>query len=530
MASFNSNAFQSSSSLSVWFKVRSGQAMSLADVPEIIPLRWTYFRDTWPTLRQRLVNLATSYFDPDFFRATLDDLDMFIQQQQLASTDKNPFSGTKIYYRFFPLFDSLLVEQISLSSEESALVQNKKTLVAAFSKNDFLNIKKNITAYRDQLADSVGLGDADYNRIYNRSAVTSQLVPNISDLNLMQVLQGQIGSVDFVLANLFAIDAAIDPFAIARQNANNPDVKIGQYSSGFLVRLNYGEDLSRLAAKHLGDPDKWIDIAIANGLREPYIDETGVKLFLISNARGNQINIGPTAPDGSENLNKFYINQPILIQSTTLPFSSQRLITGIKAVPVSGEIVLTLSGAADLDQYTLHDTSSIRVFKPNTVNSSQFVLIPSTTPLPNNRQEEIPWFLAGAAADEKNMKIDIAISDTGALSFTSSGDVALSYGLANAVQAARLKLQVEQGSNRYHPKFGLVNVVGSPNTQDGDVKKALTDSVVAQIEGDSRFERIESINVERRGDSASAVAFYIDLSVRLAGSKTVIPITFSVTV
>lgn len=525
MAIFNADAFKSSANLSLWYKVRSGDALNLADVPEIIPLRWTYFRDNWPTLRQRLVNVATGYSDPDFFRATLEDLDTFIRQERLSPVDNNPFSGSNIYYRFYPIFNSILIEQISLSNEERALLAKKKSDVRAFSKNDFLAIKRDIKAYRDYLADVVGLGDADYNRIYDRATIQSQVIPTITDINLMLVLQEQISSVDFILANLFAVDAAVDPFAIAKLNANNPELGIGTYNSGYLVKINHGEDLQGLATRYLKDPNKWIDIAIANGLREPYIDNTGELLYFLSNGRGNQINLKSIDDAGHANINKLYINQFVFIQSDTIPFPNQRLITSIKEIPLSGEIVLTLSGDADLDSYLLDDEASIRIFKPNTINSSQFVLIPSPVPLDNARRDEIPWFQLSSAADEKKTKIDIAIDDDGSLLFTPNGDLALSYGLANAIQATKLKLLTERGSNRYHPDYGLINVVGSINNES-DAKTALINSISRQIQADTRFDRIESLTVEKT--SGAAIGYQINLVVRLIGSNTLIPISFTV--
>lgn len=521
MAIFNTETFQSSANLSLWFKLRSGAPLNLADVPEIIPLRWTYFRDNWATLRRRFVRTAESSFNPDYYRTVLEDFDVFIDQQRLETTKNNPFSGSEIYYRFYPIFDSFLIEQVGLTNDERTLLNNKRIAVKSFSKNDFLKIKRDITAYRDYLADSVGLGDSDYNRIYNRGTVVSSLTPGIADMNLMRVLQEQIGSVDFILANLYAVDSVVDPFALARANANNPDINIGQYSSGYLVKLNYGEDLQGLATRYLKDPNKWIDIAIANGLREPYIDEVGEQLYLLSNGRGNQINL-------KTDVNKLYINQFIFLQSNTYPFPSQRLITGIKEVPGSGEIVLTLDGEANLDQYLLADEASIRVFKPNTVNSSQFVLIPTTVPLDTTRQDEIPWFLAGAAADEKKTKIDIAIDEAGKLQFAPNGDIALSYGLANAIQAIKLKFMTELGSNRYHPDFGLVNLVGVRNTRESNIRASLVDAINKQIQADSRFDRVESLNVSRV--ATNTVAYSIELTVRLAGSKTLIPISFAVAI
>jgi hypothetical protein len=527
MATIDTDTLQSTANLSLWYKVRSGDALVLADVPEMIPLRWAYFRDSWQVLRRRLVSAASSYSDPDYFRACLDDLDTFIEQQRLSTIANNPFSGSATYYRFYPVFDSMPIEQISLTHEERDLLSRKRRQVSAFTKTDFLKIKRDITAYRDYLADSVGLADQDYNRVYDRGAAASQVAPTAADMNLMLVLQEQLNSVNFILANLFAVDAAVDPFALAKLNANNPDVAIGEYKSGYLVKLNFGEDLQGLATRYLGDPNRWIDIAIANGLREPYVDEIGEQLFFLANGRGSQINMRAVDSSGRQNINKFYINQLAFIQSAAVPFPSQRLITDIKEVPVSGEIILTLSGDANLDAYRLADQASIRIFKPSTVNSSQYVLIPTPASLDNTRSDEIPWFQVSSPADEKKTKIDMAIGDDGKLLLTPNGDVALSYGLANGIQAVKLKLMAERGSNRYHPTFGLVNIIGSANTDETDAKNALITSISEQIQADPRFDRIESLSVERNL-AGSAVAYNINLVVRLAGSNTLIPISFTV--
>lgn len=527
MATIDTDTLESSAALSLWFKVKSGDPLSLADIPEIIPLRWAYFRDNWQTLRRRLEVSSPTNSDPDYFQSTLDDLDTFVEQQRLATVANNPFSGTAIYYRFYPVFDSMLVEQVNLSYEERELVAKKKTAVSALARTDFLRIKRSLTAYRDHLADAAGLADPDYNRLYDRGEVSSRVEPTAADMNLMLLLQEQLKTVDFVLANLFAVDATVDPFALARSNASNPDLAIGQYSSGYLVKLHFREDLQGLATRYLGDPDRWIDIAIANGLREPYVDEIGEELPLLTNGRGIQLNVSATDARGNPNIGKFYINQPVLIRSTALPFPSQRLITSVREIPVSGEIIVTLSGDADLDSYQVADDATVRIFKPNTVNSSQYVLIPTPVPLDNARTDEIPWFQVSRPEDEKKTKIDITLSDTGGLALSPNGDIALSYGLANGIQAVKLKLSAEHGSNRYHQTYGLKSVVGTANTDDTDARNTLIESISEQIEADSRFDRIESISVTRSAVSPTT-AYDVNLVVRLAGSSTLIPISFTV--
>ena len=529
MANIDTNTFQHSANLSLWFKLRTGDEFTLADVPEIIPLRWNYFRDNWPFLEQNLLRLANNTQDPDYFRETLINLTTFIDRQKSSTTDVNPFSGSEVYYRFYPVFNAILINEINLTNEEETLVFEKKTNVQNFSKNDFLAMKRAITAYRDNVADLVGLSDADYNRIYDRNGNVSAVEATIVDISLMLVLQKQLDSLNFILANLFAVDSAIDPFMLARQNANNPEINIGQYSSGFLVKLHYGESLQSLANRYFKDPNKWVDIAIANGLKPPYIDETGEKIFFLSNGNGNQLNIAALDSNGNSNINKVHINQMVYIQSTTERFPSQRLITGIKELPLSGEIVITLNGDGNLGNYLLDDDASIRIFQSNTINSSQYILIPSTIPLDNNRSDEIPWFQASSDIDEKNTKIDLAVGDGGELLFTPNGDLALSYNLANAIQSIKLRFSTELGSNLYHPAYGIVNLVGTRNLGIEETKEQLIESIRSQIQSDSRFERIESLSVEQRADTPHhPVAFYINLVVRLVGGNTLLPISFTI--
>jgi hypothetical protein len=525
-------AFQASADLNLWFKIRSGDILKLSDMPEIIQLRWSYFRDNWEFLKPQVINEAGKYLDPDYLQQQIKDFSDFIDKQRYTKPSLNPFADSFTYYRYYAIFDSIEIDNIELSNQERDLITNKRQIVQNYSKSDFIRIKKLITEYRDRLADIGGLTDEAYNEAMSRSAIPTQTVASITDLNLMLTLQTNISNVDFVLANLFAVDTALDPFALARSNANNPEINIGQYRSGRLVKLNYGEDLESLANRYFNDPNKWIDIAIANGLKPPYIDEVGQRLFLISNGDQNQINIANTDITGNLNIDKFYINQPIVLQSNVEKFPDQRTIIDIRQIPISGEIILQLDGAADLGKYKLSEGANIRVFLPNTINSSFFVLIPSNEPLPDARQDEVPWFLSNSAQDEKRQKVDLAIDENGELNFSTNGDFSLSYGLANAVQAMRLKIITELGSLRYHPDFGLVNIVGSKNQNLDDLKGLIIDSITSMIKADPRFDRVESLNVQYLVDSNSntaVAAMNITLSVRLAGGSTVIPISFTVT-
>ncbi len=522
-------AYQSTANVNLWLKLQSGDALVLADIPSIIPLRWTYFSQNWNQLLPTLQAQISGYVYSDLFAQQLINFTNFIDEQRNSTSIINPLSDSSTLFNFYTVFDNIQVQSINLTNQEQTLLTNATTTVSQYTRNDFIKQQTNIITYRDAYADIAGLEDPTYNTIFNRSSIAQQYTATVVDTAYLAILQTSIQTVDFILANLFAVDTAVDPFALARANANNPAVNIGQYASGQLVKFNYGDDLESVAFRYLGDPNLWIDIAIANSLQPPYIDEVGQTVLLQANGDGNQINIAAVDPQGNNNSEKFYINQTIFLQSATQTFPDQRVITNLVIIPATGDLVLTLSGESNLNIYTTVAGATVLVFAPDTINSSQFILIPSTQPLPNNRQETVPWFLASSAEDEKRAGIDLLLGENDDLVFAANHDISLSYGLQNAVQAMRLKIVTELGELRYHQGFGLVNVIGSKNNNLDSIKDSITNSLITQVGQDSRFDRIESLNVYYVANQSSSPAFVINMEVRLAGgSNQVIPISFNV--
>jgi hypothetical protein len=529
--SINEESLKAIADLSLYLKNISGEEMYLSDMPKLIPLRWQFFRDNWEFIRNDIVSRMAEYNDPALLKNHIDEFDNFITVQRSGRVRGNPLSATSSFYRFYAIFDNILIDDVDISNAEEEVIEQEINRVSNFSKKNFENIRDTLEAQRNIMADVIGLSDETFNAATNRGPVPSQVQPTISEMIRMQRVQDAIRSVEFVLANSFSLTSTfLDPFAYARANANNPEIDIASYQSGELVRLNYGENLQLLARRYLGDPDRWIDIAIANGLKPPYIDEVGVRLSLISNAEGNRINIPRVDSQGNLNIDRFYINQIVLLQSDTQNFPENRRIIDIYEVPISGEIILELDGTPDLERYRIDEDAHIRIFKPNTINSNFFILIPSQQPLTADREAETPFFLQGRAEDEKRQKVDLALSDTNDLIFTANSDLRLSFGIENAVQAIKLKMQTKLGELRRHPDFGLADVTGQKNVDKDAIKEVLIESISDQINRDPRFDRVESLSVVYGvPDTANAPSVYIiQLQVRLAGSEQVIPISFDV--
>ena len=526
MAIATENAFASLSDLKLWSKNESNGAVNLADVPEIIPLRWAYFRDRWEFLRDDLIKKVDGYQFPDMLNTQIESLNNFIIRQRNSQNKAvNPFSKSSILSDYYAVWENIEVSSIPLTREEEELQNDKVQRVSRFIATDFENIRNNLVAARDRLADEIGLTDDDYNVSFDRNPISALRPARIRDITTMQNYMAGIRLVDYILANISTLSTtSVDPFALARLNANNPDIQIEDGLSGNLVKMNFGDSLQMLAQRYLGDSDRWIEIAIANGLKPPYIDEIGEAIQLISNGDSNQINLAAQDGAGNNNIDKFYINQVVFLQSDTVKFPEQRAIQNIKEIPVSGEIVLELSGEIDLDKYKINESANIRVYKPNTINSNFLVLIPSPQPLPQGQVGETPFFLLTKTEDEKRQAVDLALNEDGDIVFTPNNDLQASFGLANSLQAVKLKIATERGSNVRHKTYGVPGIVGQNAKDPTQLKEILIQGLQQSISADSRFDRIESLDVRRSAGNA----FTIGMVIRLAGSGTLVPISFNI--
>lgn len=529
------SAYVALSDLGLWTKVQTKDELKLSDVPAVVGLRFEYILDNWKSIRETVITNAANYYDQNKFNSELASFDNFVATTQPQQIDVKQAANNKaLVAKYYSVFDNMYFSDINASIAEQEILESESNRVLNFKKDTFIEIRKLLVAGRDAIADSIGATDPTYNEIYKRSALPQLLNKSISEISTSYNFQEGIFAVDAILANETVLNstAYIDPFAFARANANNPEIDIRTYSSGRLAKLNYKESLQTLASRTMDDESRWIEIAIANGLKPPYIDEVGTKVPLISNARGDTINIAATDSFARSNKEKVYINQIVILQSDIESIPDQRVVVAIKEIPISGELAIQLSGNRDLDKYKSSDNAYVRVFTPHTVNSNFYVLIPSTEEPPAGLNKPVPWFLKSKSQDEKNAGVDLMLKDDGDLFLGDAGDLRLSYGADNALQALKILMSTSLGALNQHPEYGIPDVVGIKNVDPEGLKSTIAENISRKITNDARFDRLEYLTVEYLSKGSSGPAGYmVSVGVILAGGAgNVIPISFSVNV
>ena len=261
--------------------------------------------------------------------------------------------------------------------------------------------------------------------------------------------------------------------------------------------------------RYLGDPQRWLEIVTLNQLREPYIDENGFVLPLLSNADGRFVVVG--------NKEDLFLGQTIFINSNTQN-STARKIIGIKNLSQTS-FLLTLDGLANLSVFTTTDQAYIQAYLPGTVNSQNTIFVPSDLPSPPDDMINIPTSVANVNLVGLS-KVDWLLTPQGDLAITNVGDFRLAAGITNLIQALTIKLGTRFGTSLLNPDFGLSVAPGVmvSDTSASDIYNQITNLITA----DPRFSAISGLQVNVQPPMVG-----ISLGVQLAGIQGLFPISFT---
>jgi hypothetical protein len=413
----------------------------------------------------------------------------------------------------YTLLDAVPVSSMSLTNAQQNAIA---TVIQQASQTTVAQLKQYravIQTLALQLSNSFGTGSAFYSTVYNLPAPTPRIQPiTLDEYDILETLYDVMQSYDILTATTqIDDDQTASNMEYVAGLANTSGIQFNIPTSKILAPVPFGKTIEGIAARYLGDPQRWLEIATLNDLRDPYIDENGFQQPLLSNATGRQITI-------ADDTNLFIGQRVILMSATQVP--SPRAILGIDQLSETS-FLITLDGLANLDNFVVADRAYLQFYLPGTVNSQQKIFIPSDLPLPTD-----PSIIAPPSTTSDPLtglsKVDFLLTDTGDIAVNNYGDFRVASGITNINQALMIKFSTYQGTVLTHPTFGLGVRVGA-SSADVDLQN-LYNSVSNMIQQDPRFSQIEQFQIVLNGPTLA-----LNLAVSLPNQTGVFPISFNLT-
>lgn len=427
----------------------------------------------------------------------------------ISSPALNPFQNPE---GNFDLLDALSINNLNFSQSQRDIIDRDIQQSSSLSVDQLRSHMVELRSLVQDIANQFGAGDATAYDILGLPPPKQRAIPlSIDELEILESLYEVLSIYDQLTASQ-ALDNSriLNPIQYTQEIANIYGIPFQDSQSKLLAPVPFGLSIEQIALRYLGNAQRWIEIAALNNLREPFIDEVGFELNLLSNGEDRRF----TLPKDS----RLYVGQKIYLQSDSVSRFSRNIIQ-IDEVG-SDAVLVTVDGAPDLSVLTISDGASIKGFRSGTVNSQDQIFIPIDAPsiLDNDILPPEQYRNDEAVALSK---VDFLLSDSGDIVLDSSGDVKLAAGVTNLIQALKTIVLTELGSDITQPGLGIDAKVGD-NIADIQVASIFS-QIDAQIKEDPRFAGIVDLKVILSGPSLR-----INLTVQEASGGGIVPISFVV--
>jgi hypothetical protein len=432
----------------------------------------------------------------------------YVAANMNASAANSIFNNPHSNYDFF---SQIPVSSVPLTNKQQAALQNELNTVRRFGTSDLQSTKTKLSSVMQSLNNSFGAGDSTVAKTYKTYTPIDRAIPmTVEENEISACFVRVIQDMDALTANYTFDDSkTVNSLDYVGGLAVNNGIDFETITNKIRVPVPYGVSIEGIAKRYLGNPDRWLEIVTLNNLREPYIDEDGFMLTLLSNADGRQFNI--------DNSNKnLYLGQVLTLTSSTVP-SFTRQILKLDDVNDSNTLV-TVDGLSNLANLITNDGAYIKGYLPNTVNSQNQIWIPTDqTASDYEKTKIIPYLpvdnLTGLS------KIDMLLDDNGDIVLNSFGDIQLANGMTNLIQAIKLKLVTEQGFLFRHPDYGFPAAVGD-SLADIDVSR-LSNAIYSCVANDKRFSGVQRVQIQLNGPILN-----VSIEVIVSGTGNVVPVSF----
>ncbi len=429
----------------------------------------------------------------------------------LGSLDINP--STKIDpNEDYEALRGVPVSSLSLTEEQISVFEKDIETKGTPSVEDFRLLSNSIKSFAQDYAIKIGGGNSTTSTLYNKPTPTERAYPiSLEENEFLVATYDFIQSIDDIIQtrtlDVFDIQS---PMKFTVDTANEAGIDLEESVSKILVPVPFDLSIEEISHRYLGDRNRWLELVALNNLREPYIDETGFTKPLLSNGENRVFTVS-----SSEDL---FQGQKISLASSTVPVFYRNISSITKLSETS--YLIEVDGEADLDTLKLSEGAYMRGYLSGTVNSQDLIFIPSNTPVSTEDYPTITQTIKQNSLTQLS-KVDFLLTDNYDIALDDSGDIRMSSGLTNLIQALKIKLMTEKGTLLNHPNFGLPVQVGS-STADFSASEVFKD-IGEMILSDGRFSAIKSLKV-----TLESASLQISIQVELPNSMGVVPINFNI--
>jgi hypothetical protein len=429
----------------------------------------------------------------------------------VTSNSLNPvnaiFSNANANYALLSLVP---VASLALTAAQRNAVTSLVTAASQTTVSQLQQYRAVILSLALQLSNSFGAGSAYYDQVYNLPPPANIIQPmTLDQYDLLQSLYDTMQAYDSLTATTALNDINVQTsMEYVAGLANVSGIVFDNSISKTIAPVPYGLSIEGISLRYLGDPQRWLEIVTLNNLREPYIDESGFQIPLLSNGTGRQVTVGDAS--------NLYIGQSVILMSST-QIPSTRTILGIDTLS-STTFLVTLDGLANLGNFVIADGAYVQAYLPGTVNSQQKIFIPSDLPI-DEAYTIIPPSSTISDPLTGLSLVDWLLTSSGDVAVNNYGDVRYSSGMTNIMQAMIIKLSTQTGKWLLHPEFGI-NLAAGKSVSDMDMQQ-IFNAINNLVIQDSRFQGISSLQIVLNGPTIT-----IGLGVLIANQSGVFPLTF----
>lgn len=507
------NLLEITTDFGLYMSAKLGSVKTLNLFPSIAKNRFTWFVDNWATLYKRFKDNTGG---DQAIEAALTELDRAIASYKLGSKI-NSFENNSQFVTFLPFITQILISELVLDPEEINYVNTEIARIQKFTATELRDMIKFLNEQIVLASSLIGKGDPDSEKLFGTKGLEKQRNATFEDMqqienviNLKQIIEGAVFDIrqrEGVSPNLLqAANRNIDPNSPVSVNTSYLSYK----SVPFSISL---EDM---AQRYLGDKRRWYELVTINELQPPFVDETGEKFSLLVPGSQNAVTIADTKSD--------YVPVGQKVNIGSLRFKEETRVVERNVNNGDGTMTLYLSGNQNLVNLKVTEKAYVRIYKPHTVNSGNFILIPSdirspltNVPTPNSDAlRRLDKALLAFGVDFKRNTV------TGDVVFDSAGNYELVAGTENVYQTIFYAIRTRLGELPFHPTtYGMKFGIGDKYLGSMDEAVLFSETLKSSLQRDPRFTKISVDSIKATGNSIA-----IDLTVYLLGTDLPIPLSF----